>query len=124
MSALTGFRAPVTVRGHAVRHARGLVGAVPDAVRLSCVDDVIRVELPEGEFRIDLVALADGRTRMAFRAVVRGRGQDDGTWWTSWEVETDAPPGARTVQDVLAEEISGSRRRFATMLVEACAQGS
>ncbi|WP_159073517.1 hypothetical protein [Streptomyces sp. RTd22] len=75
--------ATMSVRGSAIHHARLLINdVVPDALRVSCVDDVIRIEAPEADLRIQLrPALAGDGTRLSFCATFREDKPAGGTWW-------------------------------------------
>lgn len=63
----------MSVRGSAIHHARLLINdVVPYALRVSCADDVIRIEAPEADLRIQLrpTRAGDG-TRLSFCATFR-----------------------------------------------------
>ncbi|MFG2600810.1 hypothetical protein [Streptomyces sp. NPDC048462] len=117
---MTDVRHTYSVLGGAVRHASLLATeVVPDAARMSCIEDVVRIELPEGEFSIRLESSAPDSTQLRFRATFRENRLAGGTWWSSWEVEVPAGPGSPEVGEVLATGIRESRRTFARALSDA-----
>ncbi|MFC7309258.1 hypothetical protein ACFQVC_34250 [Streptomyces monticola] len=116
-----GRRHDVRVQGPAVRHALVLCSeVVPDARRLSCEGEVIRIDLPEGDFRIRLETVPGG-TRLHFYVTFREDGPAGGTWWSSWETEVAAAPGSAEAGAVLDTQIRESRRTFARSLADAAA---
>ncbi|MER5886691.1 hypothetical protein ABT160_22935 [Streptomyces sp. NPDC001941] len=116
----TTHRRHAAITGSAIRHA-GLLctEAVPDARRLSCVEDTIRIEVPEAEFRIRLTRPTPATTRLCFQAVFREDEPAGGTWWSSWEVDVTAPATSPEVGHALAAEVTHSRHTFATALADA-----
>ncbi|QLH26580.1 hypothetical protein [Streptomyces sp. Rer75] len=110
--------ATMSVQGPAIHHARLLINdVVPDALRVSCVDDVIRIEAPEADLRIQLrPTLAGDGTRLSFCATFREDKPAGGTWWSSWETEVRAQPHSRHVGEIIADEIRRSRTSFAHAL--------
>ncbi|MFI0902096.1 hypothetical protein ACH4TE_00905 [Streptomyces sioyaensis] len=111
----------VRVEGSAVCFASALTQAFPDALYLSCAGDLIRLDLPEADFRIRVFSSAASTVgRFDFQAVFRAPEEAGGTWWTSWTVGVDHGPGhlSRCVE-LLVDETRDSRRRFARMLADA-----
>ncbi|MEE1930435.1 hypothetical protein V1J52_19980 [Streptomyces sp. TRM 70351] len=112
--------ANVEVRGVAVRHARAVIcEAVPDALKVSCVADTVRCEVPEAEIKVVLRSTGERRTCLCFHAVFRERQSAGRTWWTSWEVEVPDAAGSRRVGWVLVSELRACRRSFARAVDDA-----
>ncbi|MEV0275782.1 hypothetical protein AB0I22_05270 [Streptomyces sp. NPDC050610] len=110
----------MSVAGSAARHAALLcTEAVPDAVRMSCVGDVVRIEVPEADFHIRLEAVSDAVTRLRFHVTFREDKPAGGTWWSSREIEVPAGPGSAPVGRALAAEIRRSRDTFTHAVSEA-----
>ncbi|MEU7434062.1 hypothetical protein AB0B07_25015 [Streptomyces sioyaensis] len=109
------------VEGSAVCFASALAEAFPDALYLSCAGDLIRLDLPEADFRIRVFSSAAFTVgRFDFQAVFRAPEEAGGTWWTSWTVGVDQRPGHLTrCAALLVDETRDSRRRFARMLADA-----
>ncbi|MBY8856663.1 hypothetical protein K7711_09270 [Nocardia sp. CA2R105] len=85
-------------------------------VRLSCLENIIRIDVPEGEFRIQLSPLPTGRTRLTFRAAFRAQQPSNGTWWSSWDCDVSTT----SVSDVLVSDVREQRSKFARTLADAC----
>ncbi|MFE2432246.1 hypothetical protein ACFXJ5_36695 [Streptomyces sp. NPDC059373] len=113
--------ARIRVEGTAIHHSRLLSGeAVAGALRMSCVGDVIRVEVPEADFSVTLEAASRGGTRLAFQSTFREARPAGGTWWASWELELpDAAPVDRVVGETVVAEIAAARSRFGRMIADA-----
>ncbi|MFE7118915.1 hypothetical protein ACFU99_26205 [Streptomyces sp. NPDC057654] len=113
-------RPRVSIAGSAARHAALLCDeAVPDAIRMSCVGDVIRIEVPEADFCVRLEAVPDGATRLRFHVTFREDKPAGGTWWTSREIEVPARPATAEVGRALVTEIRRSRDTFTHAVSEA-----
>ncbi|MFI7104524.1 hypothetical protein ACIBK8_34935 [Streptomyces sp. NPDC050161] len=92
---------------------------MPDAVRMSCVDNIVRIEVPEADFWIRLEKVTDEVTRLRFHVTFREDKPAGGTWWSSREIEVPAGPGSASVGQVLATEIRHSRSTFTHAVSEA-----
>ncbi|WP_189762620.1 hypothetical protein [Streptomyces xanthochromogenes] len=113
-------RRPAVVSGSAIRHANRLCEeAVPDASRMSCVGETIRIEVPEAEFLIRLARPSAATTRLRIQAVFRENRPAGGTWWSSWEVDVAALPGSAEVGRALVAELTHSRASFTAALADA-----
>ncbi|MFE4859846.1 hypothetical protein [Streptomyces sp. NPDC056670] len=113
-------RRPAVVNGSAIRHANRLYGeAVPDASRMSCVGETIRIEVPEAEFLVRLTRPSATTTRLRIQAVFREDRPAGGTWWSSWEVDVTALPGSSEVGRALVAELTRSRASFTAALTDA-----
>ncbi|GAA4117021.1 hypothetical protein [Streptomyces hundungensis] len=113
-------RRPVVVSGSAIRHANRLCGeAVPDARGMSCVGEIIRIDVPEAEFLIRLTRPTATTTRLRMQAVFRENRPAGGTWWSSWEVDVPALPGSAEVGRALVAELTRSRASFTAALADA-----
>ncbi|GAB2787759.1 hypothetical protein [Streptomyces daliensis] len=120
MTVSAHLRARIQVRGAAIHHSTLLSdGAIPGLTGMSCVDDTVHLDVPEGEFRIDLLERPGQGTLLTFRAVFREEPPAEGTWWSSWETEIAAPAASPQVSGTLVAEINESRRRFAAALADA-----
>ncbi|OEV08356.1 hypothetical protein K378_05240 [Streptomyces sp. Amel2xB2] len=89
--------------------------AVPDALRISCTGDVVRIDLPDGDVRLRLHS-APGGTRIGLQVAYRENRPSGRTWWSSWERSVAAPPASPSVGAVLTAEVAASRREFAREL--------
>ncbi|MEV0263557.1 hypothetical protein AB0I49_19775 [Streptomyces sp. NPDC050617] len=115
-----GRRLKVSIAGSAARHAALLCDeAVPDAIRMSCVGNTVRIEVPEADFCVRLEAVSDDVTRLRFHVTFREDKPAGGTWWSSREIEVPAGPGTALVGRALAAEIRRSRDTFTHAVSEA-----
>lgn len=104
-----------TVQGNAVYHARVLCTEIPDAVRLSCEDDRIRVDVPEADFNIVISPGQHANSRLIFEAVFRESSPYGRTWWGSWDLEVGAPAWAPAIGHAVLSEIRASRSKFGSI---------
>jgi hypothetical protein len=106
----------ITSKVAAARHGPALWRVVPDALRLSCDGNVIRIDLPDGDVRIRLYDAREGGTQIRLQATYREDEPSGRTWWSSWEKRVPASPGSSAVGTALASEVVVSRRQFAREL--------